>query len=84
MNQHQQNALGERFFDNGGTLVTASSGNVTGKFWRLLALTDLVITSAITPDLVGSLDGETISAGVELRIAFRQIQLTSGSAVLFS
>ena len=82
MTERVQTALGERYFDNGGVLVTPSSGSVTGRFWRLLALTDLLITTATTPDLIGSLDGESISAGVELRITFKQLQLTSGRALL--
>ena len=75
--------MNDRVFDTGGKLVTAATGNVTGDFWRMVALTDLVITSATTPNLIGSLAGESISAGVELRLSFRALQLTSGSAVLF-
>lgn len=78
----QQTALGERYFDNGGVLVTSSTGSVTGRFWRLLALTDVTIATATTPDLTGSLNGQSISAGVELRVCFRQIELTSGTALL--
>lgn len=82
--QHTQNALGERYFDNGATLITSSSGSITGKFWRLLPLTDVVVTTATTPDLVGSLNGQTIIAGVEVRLCIKQLQLTSGAALLFN
>ena len=75
--------MNDRSFDIGGKLVTAATGNVTGDFWRMVALTDLVITSATTPNLTGSLAGQSISAGVELRLSFHALELTSGAAVLF-
>ena len=75
--------MNDRVFDTGGKLITPATGNVTGDFWRMVALTDLVITSATTPNLIGSLAGESITAGVELRLSFHALQLTSGSAVLF-
>lgn len=82
--QHTQTALGERYFDTGATLITSTSGSITGRFWRLLPLTDIQITSATTPDLIGSLNNQTITAGVEVRLCIKQLELASGAALLFN
>ena len=82
MNRNEQ-ALGERFFDAGAKLVLPTDGTVTGRWRRLQALTDTQITSAVASDLQGDLAGVTIAGGVEVRLALRSVELSSGAALLY-
>ena len=82
MNRTEQ-ALGERYFDAGGTLVLPTDGTVTGRWRRLQALTDTQITSAVTSDLQGDLAGVTVAGGVEIRLALSSVELASGAALLY-
>ena len=82
MNRIEQ-ALGERYFDNGARLVLPTDGAVTGRWRRLQALTDTQITSAVTSDLQGDLAGVTVAGGVEIRLALRSVELSSGAVLLY-
>ena len=82
MNRNEQ-ALGERFFDNGARLVLPTDGTVTGRWRRLQALTDTQITSAVASDLQGNLAGVTVAGGVEIRLALRSVELGSGAVLLY-
>ena len=82
MNRTEQ-ALGERFFDNGARLVLPTDGTVTGRWRRLQALTDTQIASAVASDLQGNLAGVTVAGGVEIRLALSSVELASGAALLY-
>ena len=82
MNRTEQ-ALGERFFDNGARLVLPTDGTVTGRWRRLQALTDTQITSAVASDLQGDLAGVSVAAGVEIRLALSSVELNSGAALMY-
>ena len=82
MNRTEQ-ALGERFFDGGARLVLPADGTVTGRWRRLQALTDTQITSAVASDLQGDLAGVTVAGGVEIRLALRSVELSSGAVLLY-
>jgi hypothetical protein len=82
MNRNEQ-ALGERFFDAGGQLVLPADGTVTGRWRRLQALTDTQIASAVTSDLQGNLAGVSVAGGVELRLAWSSVELSSGAVLMY-
>ena len=82
MNRNEQ-ALGERYFDTGGRLVLPTDGTVTGRWRRLQALTDTQIASAVASDLQGDLAGVTVAGGVEIRLALRSVELSSGAVLMY-
>ena len=82
MNRIEQ-ALDGRFFDNGARLVLPADGTVTGRWRRLQALTDTLITSAAASDLQGNLAGVSVAGGVELRLAWSSVELSSGAVLMY-
>ena len=81
--QRNEQALGERFFDNGARLVLPADGTVTGRWRRLQALTDTQITSAVASDLQGDLAGVTVAGGVEIRLALSSVAISDGAVLLY-
>ena len=80
--QRNEQALGERFFDNGARLVLPADGTVTGRWRRLQALTDTQIASAVASDLQGNLAGVTVADGVEIRLALSSVAISDGAVLL--
>jgi hypothetical protein len=75
--------MADRQFDIGGVLVSDASVN-TGRWRKLVALTDCVLASGtVAEDLGGTITGLQLKAGVELVATFTAIQLTSGNAVAY-
>jgi hypothetical protein len=75
--------MAERQFEIGGALI-ADTTVVSGRWRKLVALTDCVLASGtVAEDLSGTTAGLQLKAGVELIGTFSAIQLTSGNAVAY-
>ena len=75
--------MAERQFEIGGALI-ADTTVVSGRWRKLVALTDCVLASGtVAEDLSGTVTGLQLKAGVELVATFTAVQLTSGNAVAY-
>jgi hypothetical protein len=70
---------------NGGTVVTAASGTVTGSF-RWVSVVEAAVLEAITSTLTGSatlLITKTLPAGVGIGGVTTSIKVTSGTVIAY-
>ena len=70
----------------GGVVVTSASGTVTGKFRWIQVITDAVISSLSSNNLVGAsgLVGISVNAGVGIGGSFQSIAVTSGVVIVYT
>jgi hypothetical protein len=63
--------------------LIADTAENTGRWRKLVALTDCVLASGTVAEALCTITGLQLKAGVELVGTFTAIQLTSGNAVAY-